>query len=110
MKIKKIGSIIILIIIYIGLFSFPLFFNGCSITTPLFSSRDNKASLIVEKPPMRIIISGEYTTIKTEELIRVMKELRKHKYHNYNFDDTIIIDSEHATMHKDEYNTIRKNN
>ena len=87
----------------------PFIIQGCSTTTPIFSSRDNLGTVVIEKPPIRIILSGEYTDIDTNNLIKVMKELRKHKYHNYNFDDTIIIDSEHATMHKDEYNTIRKN-
>jgi len=82
--------------------------QGCSMNSPLLSARDNKASIIIEKPPMRIIVSGEYHDIDEKAIIKIMKELKTHKYHNYNFDDSIIIDSEHATVHKDDWKSSSK--
>ncbi len=105
MLISKKLNLVIAGFIYLS-FTAPIFFiSGCSTTSPLFSTRDSKASIIVEKPPMRIILSGEYSTIDEDAIIKVMKELRHHKYHNYNFDDSIVIDSEHATIHRDDYKT-----
>jgi len=107
-KIKKIGAGIILFLIYIGTFSFPLFFQGCSTTSPLLSTRNDKASMIIEKPPVRIILSGEFSSIDEKKLINIMKELRKSPYHNYDFDDSITIDSEHEVVHTDNYNSKHK--
>ncbi len=107
-KIKKIGAGIILVLIYIGTFSFPLFIQGCSVTSPLLSSRNDKASIIIEKPPIRIILSGEFTEIDEQKLIRIMRELRKSKFYNYDFDDSFTIDSEHEVVHSDSYSNKHK--
>ena len=105
MRIPKILNLFMVGFVYLS-FTVPfLFLSGCSVTSPLLSSRNDKASVIIEKPPIRIIITGEYSDIQTKNLITVMEELRKHKYYNYNFDDSITIDSEHITSHKDEYSS-----
>ena len=108
METPKILNLIIAGFIYLSC-TLPIFFiSGCSITSPLVSSRANKASVIIIKPPMKIILSGEYSKIQSDNLIDIMKELRHHKYYNYNFDDSITIDSEHVTSHKDQYISTHK--
>ncbi len=92
MFLKKFSSMIVLTIIWAGI-TLP-FIQGCSVTSPLLSTRNDRATVVLEKPPLRIILSGEYTEIETDNLIKVLQELRKHKYHNYNFDDSIIIDTD----------------
>jgi hypothetical protein len=57
---------------------------------------------------MKIILSGEYSKIQPEQLVVLMKELRHHKYYNYNFDDSITIDSEHVTSNNDQYISTHK--
>jgi hypothetical protein len=56
--------------------------------------------MIIEKPPTRIIVSGEYKDINVSALLKIMKELKNHPYHNYHFNDTIVIDSEHVSREK----------
>jgi 20S proteasome alpha/beta subunit len=109
MFISKKMNIALVSFIYLSI-TVPIFFiQGCSTTSPLFSARDNKASVIIIKPPMKIIISGEYAKLNTDHLIDIMREIRKHPYHNYNFDESISIDSEHTSVHKDNYSTSYKN-
>ena len=71
--------------------------QGCSTSSPLFSSRNDRASIVIEKPPTRIILSGEYNEVDVDNVIKVMEELRKHPYHNYHFNDTININSEQVS-------------
>ena len=107
-RLLKIGAEVILTLTLLGSLLTPLLIQGCATQSPLFSTRDDKASLIVEKPPMRILISGEYTNIDSEEIIAIMKELRHHKYHDYHFSDTIEIDSNHATTTTEKIETKHK--
>jgi hypothetical protein len=107
--IQKISAFLLLVFGAVLLLSFISLFHGCSFTSPLFSTRDNKASIVLEKPPLRILLSGEYSQIDVDNIIKIMEELRKHKYYNYKFNNTIIIDSEHATIHDDSYNVKYKN-
>ena len=74
----------------------PFIISGCSVSSPLFSKRNDKASMIIEKPPVRIMISGEYSKINTDDVIKVLRELRKSEYKPYKFGDTIKIDSDHV--------------
>jgi hypothetical protein len=105
MRIPKVLNLFMAGFVYLS-FTVPfLFLSGCSVTSPLLSGRANKASVIIIKPPMKIILSGEYSKIQPEDLVKLMKELRHHKYYNYNFDDSITIDSEHVTSHKDSYSS-----
>jgi hypothetical protein len=100
-KIKKIGSMLILIFISIG------FLVGCSFSTPLFIKHSEKRTMILEKPPIRIIITGEITNIKNENIVKLIQELDKAKYKNYNFDDTYNIgtDMDFSNNHKIELNS-----
>ena len=100
---KKIGTGLVLGIVYSGILMVPLCTGGCATQSPLFSTRANKASVIVEKPPLRVILSGEYSAIDADSVIRVLKELRYHKYHNYRFTDSISIDSNHATTNVEQH-------
>jgi len=105
-KKQKIFSSIILLIIIIGSILLPLFLlSGCVITSPLLSARNDKATVVIEKPPVRIIVSGEYTDdlIDVNSTERILNVLNKMKYSNYNFDDHISIDSEHSTFTSEKY-------
>jgi len=95
-------SVFTLVVLSISL---PFIFQGCATQSPLFSSRNDKASLIIEKPPTRIIISGEYKDIDVNEIIRIMKELRKQPFHRYRFEDSISIDSNHITTSTENINS-----
>ena len=104
-RLLKIGAEVILTLTLLGSLLTPLLIQGCATQSPLFSTRNDKASLIVEKPPMRILISGEYTNIDAEEILSIMKELRKHKYHEYHFDESISINSEHISSTTEKIET-----
>ena len=104
-KLKKIGSITIVIFICIELLIILFSVQGCVMTSPLFSAREDRATVIVEKPPIRIIYSGEYRYINAENTIRVIRELDKTKFENYNFDDKISVDSEHSGITTESYST-----
>ena len=83
--------------------------QGCSTSSPFFSTRNDKASVIIEKPPTRVILSGEYNNIDVDNIIKVMEELKKHPYHNYKFNDTIIIDSKHVSTTIEKHAYKKKN-
>jgi hypothetical protein len=90
MRIPKLLNLLMAGFVYLS-FTVPfLFLSGCSVTSPLLSTRANKASVFIIKPPMKIILSGEYSKIQPEDLVKLMKELRYHKYYKYNFCYRII--------------------
>ena len=103
LKIKKTGSILIVSIIYFEILMIPFMVQGCVMTSPLFSAREDRATVIVEKPPIRIIYSGEYRYINAKNTIKVIRELDKTEFKNYNFDDKIIVDSEHSGITTESY-------
>ena len=99
---------VVLSLTLIGALLTPLFIQGCATSSPLFNYRENKAFVIVEKPPTRIILSGEYDKIDPNSIIVILKELRHHKYYNYEFDSSIDIEAEHSTNTTDRYNSTHR--
>jgi hypothetical protein len=71
--------------------------EGCSTNTPFLSYRNDKATIVIEKPPTRIILSGEYKDINVTQILMIMEELKKHPYKKYHFNDSVIIESGHLT-------------
>jgi hypothetical protein len=73
----------------------------------LLSARNNKGTVIIEKPPVRILISGEYIDRLIDingsaKLLRVLDGMR---FEDYNFDSHYSIDSEHSTITTEKYET-----
>jgi len=101
--IKKISAFLLLVLTFFFFLGTSLILHGCSVSSPIFSARNDKTSLIIEKPPTRIIISGEYGKLDVENILKVMRELRKHAYHDYNFDNSVVIDSEHVSTTNEKH-------
>jgi len=106
-KTKRILAIAILLLIIYTSILFPLLMTGCTVTSPLLSARDNKGTVIIEKPPVRIIISGVYTgrMIDINGTDRLLRRLDRMEFENYNFDSHYSIDSEHSTITTEKYET-----
>jgi len=93
-KIKRIGSMIILAVITVG------WFIGCSFSTPIFTKHSEKRTLILEKPPVRIIMTGEFDELNNNNIIEIINALNGVTYYNYNFDDTYNIGTDIGLKHE----------
>ena len=109
MNLLRKASIVVLFFMFVlFILSLASVFQGCSSTGPLMSYRENRASVIIEKPPTRIILSGEYDDIDVDNVLKIMREIKTHRFHDYNFDDSISIESESIYTTKDHYSTTNK--
>ena len=90
---RRRGSIAILLLIAIG------WLAGCSFSSPLLSTHDQKRILLIEKPPVMIYMSGQFDNIDDKALIEVLKVLDTMIYRPYNFNKTMSINSEIDLSH-----------
>ena len=102
-KAMKISGWIILVMTVLSVL-LPLFISGCVMTSPFLSARDNRGTIIIEKPPVRLIYSGEYPKkIDVNGTLKLMKELDKMEYKDHDFEDKIEIDSVHQGITSERY-------
>jgi len=80
-------------ILKISLTTFIIFLNGCSITTPFFSTRPMNPLFIADIPPNRVTIAGKYDD---KDLVFIQKLINKmldkpYKNHSYKHQQGVSI-------------------
>lgn len=108
-KVMRMSSWIIILIVLISTI-IPLFtLSGCVMSSPLFSARDNRGTIVIEKPPVRVIYSGEYPEkIDVNGTIKLLNKLNDLKYKPYKFESSINIDSTHKGITTERYENKHK--
>jgi hypothetical protein len=61
--------------------------QGCSEQSPFFDSEPNRHNVIITKPPMRVIMTGNIGDKEHEQIMQVIDRVDKVKYHNYKFNE-----------------------
>jgi len=76
--------------------------QGCSLESPLFQARPAVKSIIIEKPPTRVIYSGAVTQEGQTFAIKCLKEMRSTNYRDYKFNSDTNINVKFETIDNSE--------
>jgi hypothetical protein len=86
------------------------FIMGCSFSSPILSKHEEKRTVLLQKSPIRIYISGQMDDLDAKNINSIIRELDKCTYHKYNFDKGFTtgtgIDLSHS--HSSSYNSETK--
>jgi len=70
---------------------FLILLQGCSIESPLFQAHPSIKSIVIERPPTRVIYNGAVTQEGHDFTIKCLKEMRNTSYKNYKFNSDTNI-------------------
>jgi len=85
--------------------------QGCSIQSAFLDTKSDRHNVIITKPPMRVIMTGNIGRVEHKQILKVIDRVDKVSYHNYKFNENehVVIsiidnkgDSANVNLH---YNT-----
>jgi len=61
--------------------------QGCSIQSALLDTESDRHNIIITKPPMRVIMTGNIGWVEHKQIMQVIDRVDHVKYHSYKFNE-----------------------
>jgi len=96
-------------ILYPSLIIFTLILNGCSITTPLFSSKPVTPLFIADIPPNRLTVAGKYTGRDLKFIDGLVAKMlaQPYKNHTYKYRQGVSVSYDVSHANSTEFSSSR---
>ena len=65
--------------------------SGCSMQSSLFSLNPTSSGVVITKPPMRIVYTGELNKEDKIFALALVRELKDVNYSDYNFNENVNV-------------------